>query len=130
MEKQKYTKAQHKKVIAIGTEKDDVKRWRMIHDLLRETNPKARREQDKQAREMQKVRDEKLYNQKLVKEEGGLIFRVSLPRATYSALVESDLMLLGKSILLDPQKARHLDPRATNKIARKLSRAFPEYRVS
>lgn len=130
MTKQKYSTDQHELIIAICKEKDDVKRWRLIHDLLRMTNPKAKREQDRQAKALKKVREEKLYNNKEVRGAAGLKFSVSIPNVTYQALVEMDIATQGKSILLDPAKQKFETRNATNKVAQKLSRAFPEYRVS
>ena len=130
MAKQKYSTEQHKQIIAIFKEKDDVKRWRLIHDLLRETNPKAKREQDRQAKALKKVREEGLYNNKEVRGAAGLRFSVSIPNTTYQALVEMDIATRGKSSLRNPEKQKYETRNATNKIAQKLSRAFPEYRVS
>lgn len=130
MEKQKYTKGQHKKLIAIFEEKDDVKRWSLIHDLVREVNPKAKREQDKQAKAMSEVRNAKLYNNKKNLGAAGLKFSVSIPNVTYQALVELDQAVTGKSKLREPEKNRFKSRSATNVISRNLSKALPEYKAS
>lgn len=130
MEKQKYSKEEHDRIIAIFKEKDDVKRWRLIHDLLRDTNPRARREQKKQAKELKKIRDSQLYNNKKSANKTGLVFSVSIPNVTWQALVEMDTHVKGKSELVFTDKGQYKSKNATNEIAKKLSRAFPEYRVS
>lgn len=109
---------------AILDETDPTVRWRMVHDLLREVNNKAKREQDKQAKAMAKVREEKIYNNKLAPGGAGLKFAVSIPNITWQALVAVD----GR--LKNPEKNKGLTKNATNELARELARVFPEYKAS
>jgi hypothetical protein len=127
--KSKYSKESNSLAEAILKEKDDIKRWRMIHDLLRIQNKKARKEQDKQAKAMADVRRLKIYNTRKAR-KGQLRFGVSIPNITWQALVESDILVKGSSVLKDPKKDEHLTKNATNRIVQDLATAFPEYKAS
>jgi hypothetical protein len=119
---------------AILDEKDYKKRWRMVHDLLRKTNPVAKKEQDKQQRALTKVREAGLYNSREKRRNAGLKFAVSIPNVTWQALVAADEASTGKlSILTHTDKKntnKYKTKDATNQIARDLMEVFPEYRVS
>lgn len=127
--KSKYSEEAAQLADAIIKEKDDVKRWRMTHDLLRLQNKKAKREQDKQAKAMAEVRKTKLYNNRKAR-RGRLRFGVSIPNITWQALVETDMLVTGTSVLKYPDKEAYQDKKATNKIVRDLAKAFPEYKAS
>lgn len=129
MKTKTFTEEQLELSQAILDEKDHKKRWRMVHDLTRETNPKAKREQDKQAKALAKVRKEKLYNTGKTG-AAGMKFSVSMPNITYQALVASDDAATGTSMLRAPEKQKYITKDATNQIARDLAEVFPEYKVS
>ena len=93
-------------------EDDRVTRWKKIHELLRKNNKKARKEQDKVAKECAEVRSEKIYRKTKTKTMG-LRFGVAMPPMTWNALVEAATELTG-----------------SNKIVKDLERAFPQYKVS
>lgn len=127
--KSKYSDSTNALAQAILDEKDTVKRWRMVHDLLRLQNKKARKEQDKQAKAMADVRKHKIYNRRKAR-KGQLRFGVSIPNMTWNALVDTDILVTGTSVLRDPKKDEFTDKKATNQIVRDLAKAFPEYKAS
>lgn len=113
----------------IVQEKDYKKRWRMVHDLLGKTNPKALKEQKAQKKALEKTRENKVYN---TGETGdmGLKFGVSIPRMTWQAMVGVDEMLDGESRLFDTKKGEGKNKSSTNSLVQDLKEVFPEYRVS
>lgn len=127
--KSKYSDGSNALAQAILEEKDTVKRWRMVHDLLRLQNKKARKEQNQQAKAMADVRKHKLYNTRKAR-KGQIRFGVSIPNITWQALVETDILVTGTSVLKDPKKDEYQDKKATNKIVQDLAKAFPEYKAS
>jgi len=127
--KSKYSKNTNSLAQAILEQKDPVKRWRMVHDLLALQNKKARKEQKQQAKAMADIRKAKLYNTRKAR-KGQLRFGVSIPNITWQALVETDILVDGTSVLKDPKKDEYQDKKATNKIVRDLAQAFPEYKAS
>lgn len=127
--KSKYSEEANNLAQAIIDEKDHMKRWRMVHDLLAKQNKKAKREQEKQAKAMAAIRKAKLYNNRKAR-RGQLRFGVSIPNITWQALVHTDILVTGESILKDPKKGEHLTPDATNKIVKELATVFPEYKAS
>ena len=110
-------------------EPDRYKRWRMAADLAREINSKVKREQDKQAKAMEKVRKLKLYNQG-PKGKAGLKFSLSIPNMTWRLMVAVDPEL--SNIDKKAEANKYKDPRkdATNELVRKMVEVFPEYRVN
>jgi hypothetical protein len=127
--KSKYSEEANSLADAILREKNAVKRWRMVHDLLRLQNKKARKEQNQQAKAMADIRKNKLYNTRKAR-HGRLVFGVSIPNVTWQALVEADIIATGTSVLKYPDKEHYKDKKATNKIVRDLAKAFPEYKAS
>lgn len=127
--KSKYDKEANDLAEKIINEQDRVKRWKLVHELLRKQNKKARREQDKTAKEAAEVREEGIYKKSKTKVMG-LRFGVALPPTTYAALVQSDVLIHGHSDLQHPDKEASLDLTATNKIVKDLEKAFPQYKVS
>lgn len=127
--KSKYSEDSNALAQAILEQQDDVKRWRMVHDLLRIQNKKARKEQNQQSKAMADVRKHKLYNTRKAR-KGQLRFGVSIPNITWQALVETDILVKGTSVLKDPKKDEYKDKKATNKIVQDLAKAFPEYKAS
>lgn len=113
----------------IDCKDDRVKRWKLVHDLLRKQNKKARKEQDITAKDAKYFRDNKLIRKDKT-EIMGLRWGVALPPATYTALVQADVLVLGKSDLQHPDKEATLDLRGSNKIVKDLEKAFPQYKVS
>jgi hypothetical protein len=110
-------------------EQDRVLRWKKIHKLLRQQNKKARKEQDKIAKECAEVREEKIFKREK-SEILGLRFGVSLPPMTYHALVQSDELIDGHSDLHHPDKEGYETKNATNQIVKDLEKAFPQYKVT
>ena len=110
-------------------EDDRVIRWKMVHALLRQNNKKARREQDKVAKEAASVRADKIFSKHKSKKMG-LRFGVALPPTTFNALVQADLLITGHSDLQHPDKEESMDLKSTNKIVKDLAAAFPQYKVS
>lgn len=129
MDTKTFTEEQLELSQAILDETDHKKRWRMVHDLLRQTNKIARREQDKQAKAMKKVREAKVYNT-AGGGAAGMRFGVSVPNVTYQAIVESDMMVEGTSRLRAPEKQKYITKDATNQIVKDLEEVFPEYKAS
>lgn len=127
--KTKYSDDSNSLADGIITETDRVKRWRMIHDLLRVQNKKARKEQKTHAKAMADVRKNKLYNKRKAR-RGQLRFGVSIPQMTYDAIVETDILVFGKSDIRNPEKENFHTPDATNSIVKDLAKAFPEYKAS
>ena len=128
--KTKYDEKSNSIAQAIIDCKDDrVKRWKLVHDLLRAQNKKACREQDKTAKEAASVRSDKMFSKHKSKTMG-MRFGVALPPTTYNALVQADVLVYGKSDLKNPDKEDSLDLKSTNKIVKDLERAFPQYKVS
>lgn len=113
----------------IDCKDDRVKRWKLVHELLRKQNKKARKEQDTVAKDAKYFRDEKLIK-KTKTEVMGLRWGVALPPTTYTALVQSDILIYGKSDLQHPDKEADIDLKSTNKIVKDLEKAFPQYKVS
>lgn len=113
----------------IDCKDDRVKRWKLVHDLLRKQNKKARQEQDKTAKDAKYFRDNKLVRKDKTKTMG-LRWGVALPPTTYTALVQADVLVFGKSDLQHPDKEATLDLRGSNKIVKDLEKAFPQYKVS
>ncbi len=110
-------------------EMDRVIRWKKIHALLRKTNKKARKEQDVTAEDAKFFRDNGLVKKEKT-EAMGLRWGVALPPLTYQALIQSDLVIDGRSDLQHPDKEGSLDLKGTNQIVKDLEKAFPQYRVS
>lgn len=110
-------------------EMDRVLRWKKIHDLLRKTNKKARKEQDVTAKDCEYYR-----NKGLVKtdksEVMGLRWGVALPPMTYHAIVQADRVIDGHSDLANPDKEAHMDLKGTNQLVKDLEKAFPQYKVA
>lgn len=127
--KSKYSKDTNSIAQTILDEKDATKRWRLVHDLLREQNKAARKEQNQQAKAMADIRRQKVYNRRKAR-RGQLRFGVSIPQLTWQALVETDFMVDGDSVLKNSDKEEQTDIKATNKIVRDLAEAFPEYKVN
>lgn len=127
--KSKYSDEHNALAQAVLDEKDHIKRWRLVHDLLRATNKKARKEQTQQAKAMAEIRRQKIYNNRKAR-RGNLRFGVSIPNMTWQALVETDILVTGESVLRDPKKDEYQDKKATNKIVRDLAKVFPEYKAS
>lgn len=113
----------------IINEKDRVKRWKLVNELLRKQNKKARKEQDQVIKDAKYFRDEKLIK-KTKSDVMGLRWGVALPPTTYTALVQADLLVTGHSDLQHPDKEETLDLKGTNKIVRDLEKAFPQYKVA
>lgn len=128
--KSKYDNKTNDLAQAIIDCKDDrVKRWKLVHDLLRKQNKKARKEQDKTAADAKYFRDNKLIKKDKSKIMG-LRWGVALPPTTYTAIVQADVLIFGKSDLQHPDKEADLDLKSTNKIVKDLEKAFPQYKVS
>lgn len=126
----KYTTKSNELAQQIIDCKDDrVKRWKLVHDLLRKQNKKARQEQDKTAKDAKYFRDNKLVRKDKTKTMG-LRWGVALPPTTYTALVQADVLVFGKSDLQHPDKEATLDLKGSNKIVKDLEKAFPQYKVS
>lgn len=126
----KYNDKQNELAQAIIDCKDDrVKRWKLVHELLRKQNKKARKEQDVTAKDAKYFRDEKLIRKDKTKIMG-LRWGVALPPTTYTALVQADVLVHGHSDLQHPDKEETLDLKGTNKIVRDLEKAFPQYKVA
>ena len=113
----------------IDCKDDRVKRWKLVHDLLRKQNKKARQEQNKTAKDAKYFRDNKLVRKDKTKTMG-LRWGVALPPTTYTALVQADVLVFGKSDLQHPDKEATLDLKGSNKIVKDLEKAFPQYKVS
>lgn len=110
-------------------EMDRVLRWKKVHALLRKHNKKARKEQDKIAKECKEVREEKIFKKEKT-EHMGLRFGVAIPPMTWNAIVAADMVAEGKSDLSSPNKEDYTDLRGSNKIVKDLGKAFPQYKVS
>lgn len=128
--KTKYDSKTNEYAQAIIDCKDDrVKRWKLVHKLLRKQNKQARKEQDITAKDAKYFRDEK-FIKKDKTEIMGLRWGVALPPTTYTALVQADILVMGKSDLQHPDKDKDLDLKGSNKIVKDLEKAFPQYKVS
>jgi hypothetical protein len=119
----------HKLADFVMREDDRVIRWKKIHDLLRKNNKKARKEQDKIAKECAEFRKEGLVRKDKT-EVMGLRWGVSMPPITWQALVTADELAFGHSDLHHPDKEDDLDLKGSNQIVKDLEKAFPQYRVS
>lgn len=113
----------------IDCKDDRVKRWKLVHELLRKQNRAARLEQNKTAKDAKYFRDNKLVSKEKTKTMG-LRWGVALPPTTYTALVQADVLVYGKSDLQHPDKEATLDLKGSNKIVKDLAKAFPQYKVS
>lgn len=113
----------------IDCKDDRVKRWKLVNELLRKQNKKARKEQDTVIKDAKYFRNQKLIK-KTKTEVMGLRWGVALPPTTYAALVQADILVMGKSDLQHPDKEESLDLKSTNKIVKDLEKAFPQYKVS
>ena len=129
----KDTKFQNKAIQKLADElmreDDRVIRWKKVHELLRKQNKKARKEQDQAAEDAKYFRD-----QGFIKKEKtgklGLRFGVSIPPMTWNAMIQADLIAVGKSDLQSPDKESFQTKDATNSIVKDLEKAFPQYKVS
>jgi hypothetical protein len=110
-------------------EMDRVVRWRKLHSLLRKQNKKARKEQDKIAKECAEVRNEGIFKRDKT-EHLGLRFGVSLPPMVYHAIVQADRIIEGHSELANPNKEDYQNQKATNQLVKDLAKAFPQYKVT
>lgn len=117
------------KVIAAAKDRDRVKHWKAVYDLLRHTNKKARKEQDKIAEECASVRKDKIFKRTKSKTMG-LRFGVSMPPMTWNALVEADRLAYGRSDLHNTDKEDYETLDGSNVLVKDLEKAFPQYRVS
>ena len=113
----------------IDCKDDRVKRWKLVHDLLRKQNKKARKEQDTVIKDAKYFRDNKLIRKDKT-EVMGLRWGVALPPTTYAALIQADLLVFGKSELQHPDKEATIDLKGSNKIVKDLEKAFPQYKVA
>lgn len=109
-------------------ELDRVLRWKKIHDLLRKTNKKARKEQDVTAKDAKYFRDNGLVKKEKT-EVMGLRWGVALPPLTYHAIVNADRVIEGHSELANPSKEDGLDLKGSNQLVKDLEKAFPQYKV-
>lgn len=125
----KFNKTTHIAADHVMREQDRVIRWKKIHDLLRKNNKKARKEQDQTAKEAAEIRKEGVFNKHKSKVMG-LRFGVALPPMVYNAIVQTDILVDGKSELQHPDKEAYNDIKGSNKIVKDLERAFPQYKVS
>lgn len=116
------------KVIEAARSGDRVAHWKAVHNLLRATNKKARKEQDKTAKEVAEVRAEKIFTKK--SKTMGLKFGLAMPPTTWSALVKADEIAFGRSDLRETNKEEYSDLKGSNQIVRDLAKAFPQYRVN
>ena len=129
-ETSKYNKTQNDLAQAIIDCKDDrVKRWKLVNELLRKQNKKARKEQDEVIKDAKYFRDNKLIRKDKTKVMG-LRWGVAIPPTTWTALVQADILVMGKSELQHPDKEATLDLKGSNKIVKDLEKAFPQYKVS
>ncbi len=110
-------------------EMDTVKRWKKIHNLLRKTNKKARKEQDETAKDCAYFREENLVKSDKT-ELMGLRWGVSIPPMTWNAMIQADLVINGHSELQHPDKEAGTDLKGTNQIVKQLEKAFPQYKVT
>lgn len=110
-------------------EMDRVKRWKLIHDLLRKQNKKARKEQDTAAKDAKYFRDQKVIRKDKT-EVMGLRWGVAIPQMTWNALVQADRVATGHSELANPDKEATTDLKGSNQIVKDLEKAFPQYKVS
>lgn len=118
------------KVIKAAESGDRVAHWKAVHQLLRHQNKKARKEQDKIAKECSEVRAEKIFK-KTKSKVMGLRFGVAVPPMTWNALVTADRIAYGRSDLFNTDKEDHLDGiKGSNQIVKDLERAFPQYKVT
>lgn len=113
----------------IDCKDDRVKRWKLVHELLRKQNKKARKEQDTVMKDAKYFREKKLVSKTKTKTMG-LRWGVALPPTTYTALVQADNLVMGHSDLQHPDKEATLDLTGSNKIVKDLEKAFPQYKVS
>lgn len=116
-------------VIQAAKSGDRVRHWKAVYKLLRYTNKKARREQDKIAKEAKEVRQAKVVRTDKT-EKMGLRWGVSLPPMTFNALVEADRIAYGRSDLREYNKEADKTPQGSNQIVRDLEKAFPQFKVS
>lgn len=117
------------KVIEAAESGDRVAHWKAVYNLIRHQNKKARKEQDKVAKEVAEVRAEKIFTKR--SKVMGLKFGVSMPEMTWDALVKADTIAFGRSDLRETNKEDHIDGvKGSNQIVRDLAKAFPQYRVS
>lgn len=117
------------KVIRAAELHDRVKHWKAVYDLLRYTNKKARKEQDKAAKECQEVRQTGVVK-KTKTAILGLRWGVAMPPMTWNALVEADRLAYGRSDLKEYNKEADKDITGSNQIVRDLEKAFPQFKVN
>lgn len=125
----KHTQSFQKLADEAMRELDRVKRWKKIHDLLRKTNKKARKEQDVTANDAKYFRDNGLVRKDKT-ETMGLRWGVALPPMTYHAIVHADKVINGHSDLANPDKEEGLDLKGSNQLVKDLEKAFPQYKVA
>lgn len=116
-------------VIEAAKTGDRVAHWKAVYKLLRHTNKKARKEQDKTAQEAKEFRKEKLISKDKTKKLG-LRWGVAMPPMTWNALVEADRLAYGRSDLKEYDKEADRDLKGSNQIVKDLERAFPQFKVS
>lgn len=117
------------KVIRAAKSGDRVAHWKAVYALLRHTNKKARKEQDKTAKECAEFRAEKLIRKDKTKIMG-LRWGVAMPPMTWNALVEADRLAYGRSDLKEYNKEADHDLKGSNQIVKDLEAAFPQFKVS
>lgn len=116
-------------VIQAAKSFDRVRHWKAVYKLLRHTNKKARKEQDKIAKEAKAVREAGVVKKEKSKTMG-LRWGVAMPPMTWNALVEADRLAYGRSDLKEYDKEADQDLKGSNQIVKDLERAFPQFRVS
>lgn len=117
------------KVIKAAKSGDRVAHWKAVYALLRHTNKKARKEQDKIIKEAQEVRQAGVVRKDKTKKMG-LRWGVAMPQMTWNALVEADRLAYGRSDLKEYNKEADADLKGSNQIVRDLETAFPQFKVS
>lgn len=125
----KFDKDNHKAADHLMRENDRVIRWKKIHDLLAEKNPKALKEQEETAKDCASVRKDKMFK-KTKSKKMGLRFGVAMPPMTWNAIIASDRLIYGKCDLSETDKESYIDKKATNQVVKDLEKAFPQYKVS
>lgn len=110
-------------------ELDRVRRWKKVHDLLRNNNKKARKEQDETIKDAKYFRDKHLIKKEKT-ETMGLRWGVAIPPMTWSMLIKADIIATGHSDLAAPDKEDSIDLKGSNQIVKDLEKAFPQYKVS
>lgn len=118
------------KVIAAAKAGNRVEHWKAVSQLLRHQNKKARKEQDRVAKECAGARADKTYK-KTKSKVMGLRFGVAMPPMTWNALVEADRLAYGRSDLYNTDKEDYVEGiKGSNSIVKDLELAFPEFKVS